>query len=255
MKTDSEFNSKKIQNEPKFEKAIERQFFERVYSKPISVYQNRLSRISLNNKSLVLDAGCGFGQWTIALSRLNKDVIGMDIDISKLKIAMLKAKEETNDNIEFEIASSENLPFKDEKFNAIICYSVIYRTDFQKSLREFYRVLKPKGIVYIVTNGIGWYLYNLLTGHSSAKDFNARKHAIQTIFRSFRYKLTKKTNRFEGDLIIPPESFLNEMRSIGFKNVVMGPEGHIKIDNNSEFSFYPKKFLGLTNVYEVLAEK
>lgn len=255
MNSNTEFSSKEIKGQFKFENAIDKQFFERVYSKSLTIYEKRLSQISMNAKNLVLDAGCGFGQWTIALSHLNEFVVGIDADIKKVKIAKLKAQMENAKNISFEIGSIEHLPFNDESFDAIICYSVIYRTNFKKSLKEFYRILKPNGVVYIVTNSLGWYLFNLITGHSSASDFNARIHSIQSIYHSMKYKFRKKIDKSKGDLFLSPALFSREMTSIGFKKILIQPEGHISLKGKQKLAFYPKKFLGLTNVFELLAEK
>lgn len=254
MKREREFNSKKSQNQINFERDIDRQFFERVYSNSLSVYRNRLSQISIKNKKLVLDAGCGFGQWTLGLSQLNETVISIDADLKKVKIAKLKAQMEKRENISFKVGSIENLPFPNEMFDAVFCYSVIYRTNYKKSLSEFFRVLKPQGIVYVVANGIGWYFYNLLTGHSSARDFNARIHSIQSICHSIKYQFKdyKNTN---VDLILTPNTLFKEMKLIGFRKIITKPEGHICIESNQKNPFYPKKFLGLTNVFEVLAKK
>lgn len=255
MNSNTEFNSKEIKGQFKFEKAIDKQFYERVYSKSLTIYEKRLSQISMKAKNLVLDAGCGFGQWTIALSHLNGFVVGIDADIKKVKIAKLKAQMENAKNISFEIGSIEQLPFNDESFDAIICYSVIYRTNFKKSLKEFYRILKPHGMVYIVTNAIGWYIFNLVTGHSSARDFNARIHSVQSIYQSIKYKFRKKIGKSKGDLFLSPTFISREMTSIGFKKILIQPEGHISLEGKQKLPFYPKKFLGLTNVFELLAEK
>ena len=42
-------------------------FIQRVFSKGLDSYINRLEAIGFTKKSKVLDAGCGYGQWSIAL--------------------------------------------------------------------------------------------------------------------------------------------------------------------------------------------
>ena len=49
-------------------------FVERIFHGGIEKYLRRLNAIELKNFDNVLDAGCGFGQWSIALSQTNGTV-------------------------------------------------------------------------------------------------------------------------------------------------------------------------------------
>ena len=49
-------------------------FFKRVWSQDLNIYKDRLSAIDFNQKNNVLDAGCGFGQWSLQLSILNNNI-------------------------------------------------------------------------------------------------------------------------------------------------------------------------------------
>ena len=243
-----------IKNLP-LKKEIARQFFKRVYSTPIHVYKERLSLIQFENKEMVLDAGCGFGQWSLGLSHLNKKIHSIDINQNLVMTTKKILELENKKNVSLYVGSIENLPFEDNSFDAIMCYSVIYQTNFKESIKEFYRILKPDGIIYIVANGFGWYLYNLLTGHSSASDFDARKHSLQTIFGSIEYYLTGKRKK-NSSLILSPKLISKYMKSTGFKKIVYGAEGHIQLKNSIKpRPFYRKNFLQFTNVFEVWAMK
>jgi len=249
-------DSKKLSANFQFNSEIDKQFFERVYSTPSWVYKNRLSLLKINNKNNILDAGCGFGQWSLALSSLNKKIHAIDADFDKITIAKSILQLNNKNNISYHVGNIECLPFNDQIFDAIICYSVIYRTDYKKSIKEFFRVLKPDGIVYVVANGLGWYLYNLITGHSSAKDFHARIHSLQTIFASIEYYLTGKRKNRNGNIVLSPKSFSRYMQSVGFTEVVSGEEGHLQFNETIKpHPFYPKRFLGLTNVFEIWGKK
>jgi len=237
------------------ESEIDRQFFKRVYSTPLHIYEERLSLLQFENKEMVLDAGCGFGQWSLGLSQLNKKIHAIDINQNLVMTTKKILELENQKNISLYAGSIENLPFEDNTFDAILCYSVIYRTNFKESIKEFHRVLKPEGIVYIVANGFGWYLYNLLTGHSSASDFDARKHSLQTIFASIKYYLTGKRKK-NSSLILSPKLISKYMKSTGFKKIVFGAEGHIQLKNSIKpHPFYRKNFFQFTNVFEVWATK
>jgi methylase of polypeptide subunit release factors len=59
-------------------------FFARMYSEGLGRYFKRLERIKFQNLKSVLDAGCGYGQWAIALSMMNQRVLACDIDQDRL---------------------------------------------------------------------------------------------------------------------------------------------------------------------------
>lgn len=248
-------DTESLTNNVNFESEIDKQFFKRVYSTPKKIYKDRLSSIGFEKKEKILDAGCGFGQWTRILSELNENIYAVDSEYYRVNIAKEILKINQRKNISFHVGSIENLPFGDNTFDAIISYSVIYWTDFKKSLQEFYRVLKPNGVVYFVANEPGWYLYNLMTGHSSASDYNARLYAIKTFFSTIKYFITGKKSK-GSSIILSRHSVFKFMKSIGFRKIIYAEEGHIQINKDIEsHPFYPKKFLGLGNVFEIWAEK
>jgi len=255
MTSNNSSDTESLANNLNFESEIDKQFFKRVYSTPKNIYKERLSLIGFENKEKILDAGCGFGQWTRILSELNENIYAMDSEYYRINIAKKILKINNRENISFHVGSIENLPFADDTFDAIISYSVIYWTDFKKSLKEFYRVLKPNGVVYFVANETGWYIYNLITGHSSTSDYNARTYAIKTFFSTLKYFITGKKSK-GSSLIMSRRSLSKFMKSIGFRKIIYAEEGHIQIKKDVEpHPFYPKRFLGLPNVFEIWAEK
>lgn len=247
-------NIQKLAKNISFQNEIDKQFFIRVFSTPSNIYKNRLSAIKFENFNKVLDAGCGFGQWTLALSELNNMTHAIDSDLKKIQIAKEISKLNKKNNCSFQAGSVEKLPFKNDEFDAIFSYSVIYWTDFKKSIKEFFRVLKPEGKLYFVANGLGWSIYNILTGHSSAKKYNARKQSLTTIFETIKYSITKRRKPGQA-IVLSPNLLSSFMKSIGFSKIIYSPEGHLSFQNVKPHSFYSKKYLGLTNVFEIWASK
>lgn len=82
----------------------------------------------------VLDCGCGYGQWSLALAKHNKLVYGIDIQEKRIQIAQRIGKELLVDNVLFQVASAEDLPFRDNIFDFVFCYSVIYMIDWKRAL-------------------------------------------------------------------------------------------------------------------------
>lgn len=145
-----------------------------VLSWGLNYYVNRLKKIRFMGKnSILLDAGCGVGHWSVASALLNKSIKAVDIQEKYLKIGKLIAKKYRLQNIEFKKARTERLPYPDEYFDFILCYSVWMYTDKEKSLKEFCRVLKPGGRIYLGgLDGFGWLLNLFLRG---LKKFDRRE--------------------------------------------------------------------------------
>jgi ubiquinone/menaquinone biosynthesis C-methylase UbiE len=100
--------------------------------------------------NVILDVGCGGGDYIIALSKNNRMCFGIDplYEVSLLK-ARQKAKDE-NCNIPLIQSVSEDLPFKDEKFDMILHFSTLQHVDDQhKTLSEIKRVLKDNGLLVV----------------------------------------------------------------------------------------------------------
>src|SRR5437016_11395784 len=64
----------------------DRAFFRRMFAKPIAHYCERLRAVGFEGHSRVLDAGAGFGQWTLACAALNGSVVGFDIDPRRMGV-------------------------------------------------------------------------------------------------------------------------------------------------------------------------
>lgn len=96
-------------------------------------------------KPLILDLGCGTGISTRQLVRIG-EVVGCDIDAVMLKHARLnKAK-----NIKYVLGAAEKLPFKDKSFDAVTAFAAFHWFDNKKALSEIKRVLKPRGLFFII---------------------------------------------------------------------------------------------------------
>ncbi len=136
----------------------ERGFIRRCYGGGLAKYSERLKRIALVGvDTKVLDCGCGYGQWSLALAKHNKLVYGIDIQEKRIQIAQRIGKELLVDNVLFQVASAEDLPFRDNIFDFVFCYSVIYMIDWKRALQEIFRVLRGGGgkYIYVVMIGAG----------------------------------------------------------------------------------------------------
>lgn len=99
----------------------------------------------------VLDVATGTGIVAIAAAQIvgnQGKVIGVDISSGMLAQAQRKIEAAGLQNIELIEADADYLNFLDHSFDAILCSSaIVYLTDIPASLRQWYRFLKPGGII------------------------------------------------------------------------------------------------------------
>lgn len=101
----------------------------------------------------ILDIATGTGDFAIEALKLNPDhVTGVDISEGMLNVGREKLKKrKLDDKITLASGDSENLPFEDNKFDAIIvAFGVRNFENLEKGLSEMFRVLRPGGKVVVL---------------------------------------------------------------------------------------------------------
>jgi len=118
---------------------------------PVGRQAIALMQVSMDSR--VLDVGCGSG-WAsrlLADYAVNGRVTGIDISDEMVRLA----RESSSDyqNVSFEVASAEQLPFADSEFtHAFSMESLYYYRNIPKALKEINRVLKPGGSFFAVVD-------------------------------------------------------------------------------------------------------
>lgn len=223
-------------------------FCERVWNTKQDIYIKKLDELGFNNMNSVLDAGGGCGQWTNALAVLNKHVDYVEPDLQRVDIAKSKI---SHPNVSYFNCPIENFNFKQESYNGIFCYSMIYFCDLEKTLSSFYESLNIGGKLYICSNNIDYYFHNIVNDHNSNQYFNAKDNAFITIKNALMYHQNKhQVNEYP---VIYSDCFLvDKLEQIGFQNITVGHEGDL---SGKDYSFYPPEKFGYKSVYEIIAYK
>lgn len=100
---------------------------------------------SFPKESNILDVGCGDGISLAKLNELGHTAIGIDLNNEKLNVA--KAKGSLAEKCDMH----NMFIFNDNQFDVIISsHSLEHAYDPRKVLSEFFRVLKPEGLLFIV---------------------------------------------------------------------------------------------------------
>lgn len=101
----------------------------------------------------MLDVATGTGDFAIAALKLNPDKItGVDISEGMLEIGRKKiAQRGLSDRIVLLAGDSENLPFQENKFDAVtVAFGVRNFENLEKGLSEIYRVMKPGATLVVL---------------------------------------------------------------------------------------------------------
>ena len=103
------------------------------------------------NRTKILDLGCGIGRHSLLFAKNDYDVTAVDISQSGLD----KVKSISNEqklNIKTILANITSLPLQDNEMDSTIAFNSIYHTDkngFKKAISEMYRILKPNSEAFL----------------------------------------------------------------------------------------------------------
>lgn len=113
----------------------------------LSLTKEILLKEQINKQTKILDAGCGTGQTAAYLAHAYPcSITAIDHHPVMVKKARQRFK---NKNIHIDVyeGSIEKTPFEDSSFDIILSESVTVFTDISSTLKEYFRILKPGGIL------------------------------------------------------------------------------------------------------------
>jgi ubiquinone/menaquinone biosynthesis C-methylase UbiE len=110
-----------------------------------------LNAAALRGDERVLDAGCGAGHTALAFAPRVAEVVALDLTEAMLAQGRKLAQQRDLTNITFKRGDVEKLAFEDASFDLVTSrYSAHHYPHPLSALREFARVLKPRGSLLLV---------------------------------------------------------------------------------------------------------
>jgi ubiquinone/menaquinone biosynthesis C-methylase UbiE len=127
---------------------------EQINARRIQRMQHLLRFAQLPKDLCILDIGTGTGQLALLLAEDGaREVVGIDISPAMLEAAeltRLSSLSPTAARVNFRLAPAHALPFRDERFDAIICRLVLHHSHKpQIILTELARLLKHGGVLIV----------------------------------------------------------------------------------------------------------
>ena len=119
--------------------------------KPHNAYYDRPNTLKLIREPAgksILDAACGPGKYAEILISKGAKVTGFDMSPKMVQLA--KERNEKSGDFFLHDLSQPFEMIKDESFDIVLCALALhYVEDWNATIKEFYRVLKPKGYLII----------------------------------------------------------------------------------------------------------
>lgn len=139
------------------------EFYDQFWPKSVPVLDRTREYVAMTvseaHVGRALDAGCGHGICSVALSERADQVIGVDVSSECIQTARKQAEHFGRKNISFERQDLQSLSLPSTSFDLVWCWGVaMMAPDPMKVILNLMRVTKPGGVIYL-----GLYLKTWLT--------------------------------------------------------------------------------------------
>ena len=124
----------------------------------LDITEKTIRRMNLRPGERVLDLGCGSGWATRILARMVSEgpqgfgqVVGLDVSDEMIRQARAASKD--FDNVLYVWGSAQQIPWEENFFDKVLSVeSFYYYPDQDRALAELFRVMAPRGRLFILIN-------------------------------------------------------------------------------------------------------
>lgn len=201
-------------------------------------YTARVRKVGFTGARHVLDAGCGYGQWALALARYNNHVTAVDNRWEMVRSTDKLCRHMGFSNVSVMQAALPHVGLRADTFDRIWCSFVLEYVDRDRTMRLFSELLRPGGQLYVSTNARGRWLVKALCGMLRS-DWNLARVSARTALRGNH-----------GNAV---PSYLDSgqvhahVSRYGLRLIAVGSEGHVDLSTYDAASLpmFPPHFLGV----------
>ena len=154
---DGKFSSADERLRDEFNQWAEQGKGEEMEAHHLSITEQTLALMNLKPGERVLDLGCGAGWASRLMAKAIADddkpgqVVGLDVSDEMIRRA--RAGSTAYDNVMFVVGSAQQIPWEENFFDKVLSVeSFYYYADQERALAELFRVIAPKGKLYILIN-------------------------------------------------------------------------------------------------------
>ncbi|WP_337885918.1 class I SAM-dependent methyltransferase [Fischerella thermalis] len=157
---------------------------------PASAIDTILSDLGYSNQIIAVDVGAGTGIGARLLADRGIHVVAIEPNED------MRTAATSHENVEFLVGTAEQIPLDNASVDLVTSFQAFHWFDFEKSLKEFHRILKPSGLLALIWNF--WDQDDLVSKEYTRLVFRAspdREHQsrsgmqLNTWFKSIRYQL------------------------------------------------------------------
>ena len=194
---------------------------------------NKLDFSIIKNKK-ILDVGCGSGRYTLALKKMGaKEIVATDI---------YNKPANWPKNIKYIKTDNQKLPFENSSFDFVFCNgSISHNTKWKSAIKEYKRVLRPNGWLWISLFGEGdhWKACDVIKKKLSRKDAKNFERAL--LLRDWEpSKIFFLLDLFFVDRVYFTKKNINQyLKKMKFRKIIHLYRG-IKTDLNEKIFQDPK---------------
>lgn len=117
------------------------------------VGEQAIESMEIPSDATILDVGCGSGWAARLMAQRARAGRVVGIDVSDEMVGLARDESVDYPNVEFRVASAEQLPFEEAEFtHAFSMESLYYYVDIERALGEIRKVLKPGGLFVAVVD-------------------------------------------------------------------------------------------------------
>lgn len=144
----------------------------------------------------ILDIGCGDGWPSLRIAPYVRTVTGIDASARRIDVSRTNAERLKLTNVKFQQMSAAELDFADASFGAAVAASSLEQTeDPLKAIEQAYRVLRPKGRLFVYYESLDTQL-----ARPVAEEVLFAEHPDGTL--GWHYSLKHKSPAWERDYLV-----------------------------------------------------